>query len=134
MSSLLVIKSSAGGGSSVSNRLIDQFVERVRRERPELTLVEHDLDRDPIPHVRSETLAGIGRNAPDTAAAAPVRRLSDALIAELHAAEIVVIGAPMYNFGIPSTLKSWFDHVLRAGATFNYSEAGPVGLVASKPV
>ena len=58
--------------------------------------------------------------------------LSNALVEELKAADTIVIGAPMYNFGIPSTLKSWFDYVLRAGVTFSYSEAGPEGLLKGK--
>ncbi|MEI2735652.1 MAG: NAD(P)H-dependent oxidoreductase [Rhodoblastus sp.] len=60
------------------------------------------------------------------------RELSDALVAELQAADTIVIGAPMYNFGIASTLKAWFDYVLRAGVTFRYTEAGPEGLLKGK--
>ncbi len=63
---------------------------------------------------------------------ANAQALSDELIAELKAADLLVIGAPMYNFGIPSTLKAWFDYVLRAGVTFSYSEAGPEGLLKGK--
>ncbi|PTQ09924.1 FMN-dependent NADH-azoreductase [Sphingomonas oleivorans] len=134
MGSILVIKSSAGGAASVSNKLVDQLVARLQAERPELKVVERDLDREPVPHLSSATMAGIGRPAPETEAAKPTRALSDALVAELQEAEILVIGAPMYNFGIASTLKSWFDHVLRAGVTFQYGPNGPEGLVAAKPV
>jgi FMN-dependent NADH-azoreductase len=134
MGNILVIKSSAGGAASVSNKLVDGLVARLRHERPELALVERDLDREPVPHVGSATLAGIGRPAPETEAAKPVRALSDQLIAEVLEADMIVIGAPMYNFGIASTLKSWFDHVLRAGATFAYGANGPQGLVGAKPV
>ena len=69
---------------------------------------------------------------PANAAQAAALALSDELVAELQAADIVVIGAPMYNFGIASTLKAWFDYVLRAGMTFRYTEAGPEGLVKGK--
>ena len=62
------------------------------------------------------------------------RALSDELIAELRAADIIVIGAPMYNFGVATSLRAWFDHVLRAGETFRYSEAGPKGLLSGKRV
>lgn len=134
MTRLLVLKSSASGAASVSNRLVDGFVQGLRGDVPGLAIVERDLDRDPVPHLRNETLAGIGRDAPQSPASAGVRRLSDELVAELRAADIVVIGAPMYNFGIPSTLKAWFDHVLRSGETFRYTEKGPEGLLASKPV
>lgn len=134
MGNILVIKSSVNGDASVSNKLIDNLVARLTAERPEFAVVEHDLDRNPIAHLRSDTLAGIGRGGPETEAAAQAREISDRLIAELHAADIVVIGAPMYNFAIPSTLKSWFDHVLRAGATFEYGAEGPKGLVGPKQV
>lgn len=134
MDSVLIIKSSARGADSVSNKLIDALAVRLAKERPGLRLVERDLDRDPAGHLVSETLAGVGRPEPETAAAQPVRALSDALIAELMEADVIVVGAPMYNFGIASTLKSWFDHVLRAGVTFTYADTGPVGLVGPKPV
>ncbi|HKX55222.1 MAG TPA: NAD(P)H-dependent oxidoreductase, partial [Xanthomonadales bacterium] len=69
--------------------------------------------------------------SPEQAAAAAE---SDALIEELRQADVVVIGLPMYNFGIPSTLKSWIDHVARVGHTFKYTETGPVGLLQDRPV
>lgn len=130
MPHMLVIRSSANGARSVSNQLIDGFVAAVTA--PDLAVVDRDLDRHPVPHIRSETLAGIGRPAPETDAAVPTRALSDALIAELQAADLIVLGVPMYNFGMPSTLKSWFDHVLRAGVTFRYTAAGPEGLLTGK--
>ena len=69
--------------------------------------------------------------AKDPAQAARVR-LDDALIAELRAADVIVLGVPMYNFGVPSTLKAYFDHVARAGVSFRYTPDGPVGLLGSK--
>lgn len=134
MNNLLVIKSSASGKASISNQLIDDLVERLRRERPALDVVERDLDEAPIPYLNSRSLAGVGRKAPETDAVTPVRALSDALIAEVMNADMILIGAPMYNLGIPSTLKSWFDHVMRPGATFSYGPNGLQGLVASRPV
>ena len=130
MTHILIIRSSANGARSISNQLIDGFV--AAATAPNLQIVDRDLDRHPVPHIRSETLAGIGRPAPETDAAVPTRTLSDALIAELQAADLIVLGVPMYNFGMPSTLKSWFDHVLRAGATFQYTAAGPEGLLKGK--
>lgn len=132
MSNLLVVRSSANGANSVSNKLIDAFLGAARSANPALQVTDRDLDADPVPHVRSVTLAGIGRPAPETDAAKPTRDLSDALIGEAQAADLIVIGAPMYNFSIPSTLKSWFDHVLRAGATFQYTAEGPEGLLKGK--
>lgn len=134
MSKILVIKSSVSGSGSVSNRLVDGLVRRIAAEHSGSTIVERDLDREAVPHLGSVTLAGIGRGGSEGAASQQARILSDALIAELRDADIVVIGAPMYNFGIASTLKSWFDHVLRAGVTFEYGAGGPRGLIPSKPV
>ena len=133
MTKLLVIKSSVTGAASVTNGLIDRLVDRLRVEVPGLSVTERDLDTAPVPHLSSATLGGIGRGEMGEGSAA-TRVLSDAMIAELQEADMLVIGAPMYNFGIPSTLKSWFDHVLRAGVTFQYGADGPKGLVRPKPV
>jgi FMN-dependent NADH-azoreductase len=131
--SILVIKSSANGANSVSNKLVDQLVARLAATKPGAAVIERDLGTAPVPHVVNGSLGSIGR-APAAEGPDPVRELANALIAEVHAADIIVIGAPMYNFGIASTLKSWFDHVLRAGETFSYTAEGPKGLVAPKPV
>ena len=133
MFNILVIKSSAGGDNSISNALADRATQALGAGHEDLAVVERNLDQDPIAYIRSTTLAGIGRPGVETEEAAEVRRLSDALIAELAAADIVVIAAPMYNFSMTATLKSWFDHIIRAGVTFNYSPTGPVGLLKSKP-
>ena len=107
---------------------------RLRSQNPGLKVVERDLGANPVPHLTADD----GRRAcaaTDTAGAArSPQALSDALIDELKAADTIVIGAPMYNFGIPSTLKAWFDHVLRAGVTFRYTDAGPEGLLKGKRV
>jgi FMN-dependent NADH-azoreductase len=99
-----------------------------------LNVVERNLDDDPVPHLRSGTLTAIGGTFAATEAAQAARELSDTLIREVRDADLLVIGAPMYNFGISSTLKSWFDHVLRAGETFRYEPTGPEGMVPDKPV
>jgi FMN-dependent NADH-azoreductase len=132
MSKLLVIRSSANGAASVSNQLIDSYLAAVAAHDPGVVVTQRDLDRDPVPHVTSATLAGIGRAAPETPETQASHELSMQLIAEVFAADTLVIGLPMYNFGMPSTLKSWFDHVLRAGSTFRYTAAGPEGLVTGK--
>lgn len=131
MSNILVINSSAAGESSVSHALVSHAVEQLRATNPGAVIVERDLSAAPMPHLTSGNLAGV-RGTPSTEAERAARALSDELIAEIRAADTVVIGAPMYNFGIPSTLKSWFDYVLRAGVTFRYSEAGPEGLLKGK--
>jgi FMN-dependent NADH-azoreductase len=95
-------------------------------------IVRRDVGTDPVPHLRRRDHPAIRGGEAETDAARDALALSDTLIAELKAADLVVIGAPMYNFGMPSTLKAWFDHVLRAGITFRYSAAGPEGLLKGK--
>ncbi|MGF1621709.1 MAG: FMN-dependent NADH-azoreductase [Rhodomicrobiaceae bacterium] len=131
MSTALVLTSSALGEASVSNQLIRNTADQLRREAPGLTIIERDLGTTPIPHLGSDSAAAL-RGEPQTAAQARARELSDRLIGELQAADTIIIGAPMYNFGMPSTLKAWFDHVLRVGVTFRYTEAGPEGLLRNK--
>ncbi len=133
MTNLLVLNSSLSGDASVSNRLVEQVVAQYSAADPHLRVVRRDLAADAVPHLTPATVAGV-RAVAATPAEVQARALSDALIAELRAADTIVIGAPMYNFSIPSTLKAWFDHVLRAGETFSYSEAGPKGLLTGKKV
>jgi len=132
MASVLVINSSASGADSVSRQLVASTVDKLRAKNASLSVVERDLGASPVPHLTIETTAALRAGATTTPAQVEAIALSDALIAELKAADTIVIGAPMYNFGIPSTLKAWFDYVLRAGLTFKYSEAGPEGLVIGK--
>lgn len=132
MSHLLVINSSAAGAASVSKQLIDETVARLRAADPALVVVERDLGANPVPHLTPDSTAAIRGAEPANDAQRAAKALSDSLVAELKAADTVIIGAPMYNFGISSTLKSWFDHVLRAGVTFKYGENGPVGLLEGK--
>ncbi|WP_324132200.1 FMN-dependent NADH-azoreductase [Bosea sp. (in: a-proteobacteria)] len=132
MSHLLVINSSAAGAASVSKQLIDETVARLRTADPALVVVERDLGANPVPHLTTDSTAAIRGAEPANDAQRTAKALSDSLVAELKAADTLIIGAPMYNFGIPSTLKAWFDHVLRAGVTFKYGEKGPVGLLEGK--
>ncbi|HEX8379037.1 MAG TPA: FMN-dependent NADH-azoreductase [Allosphingosinicella sp.] len=131
MTNVLIVDSAATGEASVTRRLTGEL-EALLRGRGPVRIVRRDVGTDPIPHLTAQTTPAIRGAEPRTAAARDAIALSDALIAELKAADVVVIGAPMYNFGIASTLKAWFDHVLRAGITFRYSEAGPVGLLKGK--
>lgn len=133
MSNILVLNSSVSGEASVSRLLVADAVTELTQRDPSATLVFRDLAADPIPHLTPQTVAGVRAQA-TTPAEQAARALSDELIAELRAADTIVIGAPMYNFSIPTTLRSWFDHVLRAGETFSYSEAGPKGLLPGKKV
>lgn len=133
MSNLLVINSSANTGASVSRLLIDETVSQVLKAAPNTKVVRRDLGTDPVPHLTTANLAGV-RGTPATAEELATRALSDELIAELRAADTVVLAAPMYNFSVPTSLRAWFDFVLRAGETFRYTEAGPEGLLKGKKV
>jgi FMN-dependent NADH-azoreductase len=133
MSNLLVLTSSASGADSVSNLLVEDAVAEIVVRQPDIHVVRRDLDREPLPHLTHKNVAGVRAQAASEAEAA-ASALSHALIAELKAADLVVIGAPMYNFSIPTTLRAWFDHVLRPGVTFGYSEGGPKGYVEGKRV
>jgi FMN-dependent NADH-azoreductase len=131
MTTVLALRSSILGTASASNHLIDETIVSLRAEDATLRFIDRDLGSHPVPH-----LDGDGANAlradPANASQQAARALSDLLIDELQSADILLIGAPMYNFGISSMLKSWFDHVLRAGVTFRYSDTGPEGLLAGK--
>ena len=128
---LLHIDSSISGAASVSRQLSAAIVSTLTDAMPDLELTRRDLDADPVPHLDSRLVAGVRPAGPD----APARdRTSAAVLDEFLAADIVVIGAPMYNFNIPSQLKAWLDRIIIAGKTFSYSEAGPKGLASGKRV
>lgn len=130
---LLQINTSLFSDAGQSTKLADRFVAGRRALDPRLPVVVRDLAREPVPHLTAERFAAFlakpdARNLQQQAIVAQ----SDALIDELKTADTIVIGLPMYNFGVPSTLKAYFDHVARAGATFRYTETGPVGLLTGK--
>jgi FMN-dependent NADH-azoreductase len=132
MASILIVDSAATGEASVSRRLTRALADTLQRRDPAARVVRRDVGAAPVPHLGEATVPAIRAGLADTPEAERALALSNELIAELKAADVIVIGAPMYNFGMPSTLKAWFDHVLRAGITFRYSEAGPEGLVTGK--
>lgn len=130
---ILIVTSSAQGEASVSSALAADFAEELRRAQPGSSIQLRDLGREPIPHLIEATIAGIRAEAA-TEAEIAARDLSDRLIAEVRAADLVVIASPMYNFGISSTLKSWFDYLLRPRVAFRYTEKGPEGLLGTRKV
>lgn len=135
MKTLLQINSSLKSGDGQSSLLASQFVGKWRQSNPQGRVVVRDLAASPVPHLSAARFQAFltapeERDAEQAAYAAE----SDELISELENADIVVMGLPMYNFGIPSTLKAWIDHVARAGRTFKYTANGPVGLLADRPV
>ncbi len=133
MSRILVIESSARQEGSVSRQLTGDFIAQWRKAHPQDDVQVRDLAVEPVPHLDATLLGGWMKPAEqqsdiERAAAARSNLLTD----ELLAADVLVLAAPMYNFAIPSTLKSWLDHVLRAGVTFKYTETGPQGLLTGK--
>lgn len=122
---VLHIDSSVLGDHSVTRELTAAIVADLNNTIPNLAITHRDLDKDSIPHLTGASLAKT-----DTAEAAAAEQTLQQFID----ADIVVIGAPMYNFAIPSTLKAWVDRVLVAGRTFSYSETGPIGLLSGKKI
>jgi FMN-dependent NADH-azoreductase len=133
MFKILVLNSSVSGALSVSDQLVEAAVKQLVRTHPEAQVVRRDLARDPLPHLTPATVQGV-RSTPATPAEHAAHELANTLVAELQSASVVVIGAPMYNFSVPTTLRAWFDHVVRPGVTFTYAGGTPKGLVDDKPV
>jgi FMN-dependent NADH-azoreductase len=131
MSNVLLVHSSVFGDKSQSLSLARDFLKRY----PHRSVVERALSPQTMPHLDGETFVAMGTpSAEHDGRQQAATALSDALIAELEAADTIVLAAPMYNFSIPSTLKAWIDHVARRGRTFRYTEKGPEGLLKGKKV
>lgn len=122
---LLHLDSSILGDASATRGLGDAVVARLRDAHPGVEVTYRDLAATPVPHLGATSLA---RSDPGEA------ELADALMAEFLAADVVVLGVPMYNFGIPSQLKAWIDRIAVAGKTFRYTANGPEGLAGGKRV
>lgn len=133
MKTVLKLTSSLFSADGQSSRLAGQFVEKLRATEPGLRLLERDLAADPIPHLDAARFSAFTTPAAErNPAQRAVIEFSDQLIDELRAADVLVLGLPMYNFGVPSQLKAWFDHIARAGVTFKYTAQGSVGLLTGK--
>jgi FMN-dependent NADH-azoreductase len=131
---LLHVDSSISGEGSASRQLSAAIVAAFKAAVPRLEIIRSDLDAAPIPHLDSRLLPAVRpATAADEASGASDEK-GDGALDEFLAADIVVIGAPMYNFTVPSQLKAWIDRILIAGKTFQYGEAGPVGLAGGKRV
>jgi FMN-dependent NADH-azoreductase len=130
---ILHIQSSPLGERSVSRKLGAKVLERLKEQHPDAQVISRDLVENPFPHLDGLTIGAFFTPADqrDEVLSEAVK-LSDSAVDELMAADAIVIEAPMYNFSVPSTLKSWIDHIARAGRTFRYDESGPVGLVPSE--
>lgn len=133
MANVLVIESSARQQGSISRQLTEQFIANWRAAHPADQIKVRDLAVDQVPHLDANLLGGWMTPAEQQSEAEQAAlALSNLLTDELLAADVLVLAAPMYNFAIPSTLKAWLDHVLRAGVTFKYTATGPQGLLSGK--
>ncbi len=130
---ILQINSSARRDASHSTRLATRLVQRLRETEPEAKLSVRDLNDVPVldEAALSALFMPADQRTPEQAARVA---LDDALITEIQVADVVVLGVPIYNFGVPAPLKNWIDAISRAGVTFRYSEKGPEGLLKGKKV
>ncbi|WXL27132.1 FMN-dependent NADH-azoreductase [Ectopseudomonas mendocina] len=133
MAHVLVIESSVRDQGSVSRQLTETFLASWRASHPNDSVKVRNLAADQVPHLDADLLGGWMKPADQLSAAEnEALQRSNLLTEELLAADVLVLAAPMYNFAIPSTLKAWLDHVLRAGVTFKYTESGPQGLLTGR--
>jgi len=131
MAKVLYINSSVRSNGSLSRQLSGELVAKLAAQGN--TIVERDLAAQPVPHLTEAMMGAFFTPAEQRSAeAAATIALSDTLVDELLAADVLVLAAPMYNFSVPSTLKAWIDHIARAGRTFQYTATGPVGLATGK--
>ena len=133
MKTLLKIRTSLFGAEGQSSKLVERFASNWLLNNPGGRVVSRDLTPGSVPHLTAERFQAFsrtpGERSPEQRAAVD---FSDALIAELEEADVIVIAAPMYNFGVPSTLRAYFDHIGRAGVTFRYDADGAHGLLTGK--
>jgi len=130
---ILNLKTSIYSEQGESSRLSDTFVAALLERKSDSRVVERNLAAEPVPHLTAERFGALLSKPEDrTAEQQAVVDYSDRLIAELKDADTIVIGLPLYNFGVPSTLKAYFDHIARGGVTFRYTAQGSVGLLTGK--
>jgi len=138
MTRILHIDASPQGSNSISRKLTAAVIKHLKAESPEALISHRDLIATPVPHLGGELLQVLrptaGSVPPDNATVREEAAQTEELLREFLAADVVVIGAPMFNFSIPSQLKAWIDRVVQAGRTFRYTQKGPVGLAGAKKV
>jgi FMN-dependent NADH-azoreductase len=131
MKTILQLNASILSDQGQSSRLAKAFVGQLG----DVEVIARDLASEPVPHLTAERFGAFTTpKEKRTAEQEKIVAYSDGLIGELKRADVIVLGLPMYNFGVPSMLKAYFDHVARAGVTFNYTATGPVGLLTGKKV
>jgi FMN-dependent NADH-azoreductase len=138
MTKILHIDASPLGENSISRKLTASVIEHLKVGSPQALVSHRDLIATPVSHLGGDLLRVLrpttGSVPPDHAAVRAEGAQAEELLSEFLAADVVVIGAPMFNFSIPSQLKAWIDRILQAGRTFRYTEKGPVGLAGGKKV
>src|SRR5687767_11361392 len=133
MKTLLKIQTSLAGSRAQSSLLADEVISAWLANNPGGRVVTRDLSDDVVPHLTAERFAAFTTKPEErTLEQHAIASYSDALIDELRNADTIVLAVPMYNFSVPSTLRSYFDHIARAGVTFRYTAAGPEGLLTGK--
>ncbi len=134
MNNVLLLNASIFGENGNSSTLTEQFIAKLSA-KTEVNLTTRNLGTEPLPHLSAVEMqawmTAVEERSDEQNASA---ELSDKLVEELKANDLIVIGMPMYNFAIPSNFKVWIDRVARAGVTFKYTETGPVGLLENKKV
>jgi FMN-dependent NADH-azoreductase len=132
---ILAIQTGIFGDNSNSTQLVNKVVSRLAEKEQGAKTVTRDLVAEPLPYFDASVATALNTPAESrTADQQSIVELSDSLIEEIKAADAIVVGVPMYNFGVPAQMKSWIDYLARAGVTFKYTEQGPVGLLADKPL
>jgi len=136
MATLLYIQTSLSGNEGQSAQLAERYIGQWQQQNPQGEVVVRDVIAEPVPHLDAERMAVLRGMAGDSLnpQQQAILDYADALLAELKAADQIVIGVPLYNFSIPTQLKAYLDHLARAGVTFTYTENGPVGLIEGKKV
>jgi FMN-dependent NADH-azoreductase len=134
MKQILLVKTSLNGEQSNSNKLANELISTIEAQTP-VNVVTRDVASTPLPHLtQTEMQAWMTAEDERSDEQTELANLSHFLIEEVQQSDTIVVAMPMYNFGVPSTFKSWVDRVARAGITFRYSENGPVGLLKDKKV
>ena len=135
MKNVLALFTSINPGQSHSTTVVESFLQKIESTDSTANVIRRDLNTDALPHLSaSEMAAWMTPESERDDNAQSLALLSDSLINELKQADTIVLGLPMYNFGVPSTFKAWIDRIARAGITFRYTEQGPEGLLNGKRV
>ena len=134
VSRVLVLRNAVTGAASFSNKGVDKAIAAVKAAHPDAVIVERDLAKNPVPMLNEETCAAIRNFTLDTDAQKEADRLATELIEEVKSANLVIVGLPRYNFGVPATFKAYLDYVGRPRVTFAYGPNGPEGLLPNIPV